>query len=104
MIDCTCVRPRSHRRVRKDSLDFGSKEKPVGVRQIEKRLFPHAITCQKKRLTTRVPDRKCKHAAKAIETLTSVLLVRVHDHLCIAMGPKDMAARLKVSTQVLKIV
>src|SRR5262249_13781892 len=46
-----------------------------------------------------VPNRKCEHPTKMLHAITPIFFIEVNDHLCIAVGPKSVAACDQILSQ-----
>src|SRR5438128_5377367 len=72
--------------------------------RVKQRLLADAITRQKKRLGSLVPNCKREHAAQIFWTVSSVLVVGVNDRFSVAVGVKLVAETLQLRAQLAVVV
>src|SRR2546427_5305279 len=87
-----------------DPLHLRGEEEPSAYFGIIQRLDPQSVPSQQQSLRAVVPEREGEHPAQFLDTVLSVLLVEMDDHLRIGGGRKRMAALLKFPAEVAKVV
>src|SRR5436190_15559662 len=72
--------------------------------RIKKRLFAHAIACEKKRSIILIPDRESEHPAQQFQKVSTVLVVEMNDGFGIGFCIELVAALFKVVSQLAVVI
>src|SRR5579872_5516602 len=91
--------------VGQESLDLRGKNKgSILMDTVVKGLDAQPIACREKPAAAGVPEHKRKHAAQAVYTLVTKLLIEVKDGLRVAARAILMSLRFEISAQFLVVV
>src|SRR5437899_2496671 len=85
-------------------LDFRAKQKTSLVERIVQRLFAEAIACQQQTLAVFIPQPESKHSPKMVNTIRTVVLIEVHDHLSVTVCIELVTASFQLVSEFGEIV
>ena len=99
------VNGRPNVRVHQQGLQLrGEEQHAAGAVSVKERLLAQPIASQQELPPAVIPHGEGEHAAQVVEEPGALLLVEVHDHLCVRPRPKAVPPALELGAQFDEVV